>query len=116
MCGWWISPEFSLIRPCEGKNKDYRLDNLLARTAQKGVKIYIVVYYESSFLTNDSAYTIEALQALHTNIKVLRHPQIVLPTYWSHHEKLVVIDQSFAFLGGLDICYGRYDDPSHHIK
>ena len=116
ICGWWVSPEFHLIRPCEGKNLDYRLDNLLARVAKKGVKIYIIVYFESSFLTNDSGYTIEALQGMHEkNIKVIRHPQIILPTYWSHHEKLVVIDQELAYMGGLDLCYGRYDTPTHLI-
>jgi phospholipase D1/2 len=85
------------------------LDKLLSRTAKRGVKVYVIVYYESTFLSNDSAYTIEALESLHSNIRVLRHPQIVLPTYWSHHEKLLVVDQSQAFTGGLDLCYGRYD-------
>lgn len=28
---------------------------------------------------------------------------------WSHHEKLVVIDNSVACVGGLDICFGRWD-------
>ncbi len=92
------------------------MDKLLAKTAKKGVKIYIIVYYESSFLSNDSSYTIEALQVLHSNIKVLRHPQIVFPTFWSHHEKLIVIDQNRAFLGGLDICYGRFDNQLHLIN
>lgn len=57
----------------------------------------------------------EALESLSPNIRVLRHPQIILPTYWSHHEKLVVIDQEKALTGGLDICYGRYDDQEHLI-
>lgn len=29
---------------------------------------------------------------------------------WSHHEKIVVIDQKIAYIGGLDLCYGRYDN------
>jgi phospholipase D1/2 len=115
ICGWWVSPEFLLVRSHNKKTLDYRLDKLLARTAKRGVKIYVVVYYESSFISNDSAHTLEALEALHSNIRVLRHPQIILPTYWSHHEKLVVIDQAQGFVGGLDICFGRYDTPSHHV-
>ncbi len=35
---------------------------------------------------------------------------------WSHHEKAVIIDQKIAFLGGLDLCYGRYDDSDHLIS
>ena len=34
---------------------------------------------------------------------------------WSHHEKMVVIDQKIGFMGGLDICYGRWDNPQHYI-
>ena len=26
---------------------------------------------------------------------------------WAHHEKLVVVDQLYAFVGGIDLCYGR---------
>ena len=47
--------------------------------------------------------------SLSPNIKVLRHPNYVLPSPWSHHEKMVIIDQHVGFLGGLDLCYGRWD-------
>ena len=53
------------------------------------------------------------MQSLHRNIKVLRHPDNVLPLLWSHHEKLVIIDQKIGFMGGLDICYGRWDNHKH---
>jgi phosphatidylserine/phosphatidylglycerophosphate/cardiolipin synthase-like enzyme len=42
----------------------------------------------------------------------MRHPDIT-PFNWSHHQKTVVVDQDIAFVGGLDLCYGRYDDRSH---
>lgn len=35
---------------------------------------------------------------------------------WSHHEKSVVIDQSIGYLGGLDLCYGRYDNDSYQLR
>lgn len=35
---------------------------------------------------------------------------------WSHHEKICVIDQKKAFVGGFDICFGRYDTREHPIK
>ncbi len=46
---------------------------------------------------------------LHKNFKVLRHPGLIIPQLWSHHEKSVIIDENIAFMGGLDICYGRWD-------
>lgn len=29
--------------------------------------------------------------------------------YWAHHEKLCLVDGHMAFMGGLDLCYGRWD-------
>lgn len=29
--------------------------------------------------------------------------------YWAHHEKLCIIDGHTAFMGGIDLCYGRWD-------
>lgn len=50
------------------------------------------------------------------NIKVIRHPKyLVIPFLWSHHEKSVIIDQKVAYMGGLDICYGRWDTPEHSL-
>ncbi|CAL1547227.1 unnamed protein product, partial [Lymnaea stagnalis] len=52
------------------------------------------------------------------NIKVLRHPDHIPGKgvlLWAHHEKLVIIDQNIAFTGGLDLCYGRWDDELHKM-
>jgi len=35
--------------------------------------------------------------------------------YWAHHEKLCLIDGHTAFMGGLDLCYGRWDTNQHSI-
>lgn len=62
----------------------------------------------------NSYYTKVTLLKLHPeNIKVLRHPDGI--TLWSHHEKCVVIDQRIAFLGGIDLCYGRWDTTTHRL-
>jgi phospholipase D1/2 len=85
MCGWWISPELYLKRPI---NNDHhcRLDNTIDRAAKRGVKIFVLVYKESSaFLYNDSAYVKEKFESMSSNIKVLQHPLGVLPSLWSHH-------------------------------
>jgi phospholipase D1/2 len=39
-----------------------------------------------------------------------------IPFLWSHHEKIVIIDQKVAFTGGLDLGYGRMDDNLHLIS
>lgn len=35
--------------------------------------------------------------------------------YWAHHEKLCLVDGTVAFMGGLDLCYGRWDTNQHSI-
>lgn len=49
------------------------------------------------------------------NIHVIRSPnQLLQNTYfWAHHEKLCIVDHTYAFLGGIDLCYGRYDTADH---
>ncbi|KAI9061357.1 phospholipase D [Trametes sanguinea] len=111
---WWLSPELQLRRP----NKDrYRLDRLLEKKAKEGVKIYIILYQEVSSRTTptDSNYAKQRLTALHPNIMVQRSPSHFQTGtfYWAHHEKLCVIDQTIAFMGGLDHCFGRWDTPQH---
>ncbi|RKP19740.1 phospholipase D/nuclease [Rozella allomycis CSF55] len=114
--GWWVSPELYLLRPSH-LYPESRLDKLLKLKASQGVQIFIIVYKEVSFaLPINSYHTKFTLQGLHKNIKVQRYPDRGTgPLYWAHHDKLVIIDQSIAFTGGLDLCYGRYDDQSHSI-
>ncbi|KAH7330517.1 hypothetical protein BKA65DRAFT_528037 [Rhexocercosporidium sp. MPI-PUGE-AT-0058] len=35
--------------------------------------------------------------------------------YWAHHEKLCLVDGEIAFMGGLDLCFGRWDTNSHPL-
>lgn len=35
--------------------------------------------------------------------------------YWAHHEKFIVIDFDLAFIGGLDLCFGRWDQMQHPL-
>ncbi|KAI7906737.1 uncharacterized protein BX663DRAFT_497470 [Cokeromyces recurvatus] len=114
---WWLSPELYLRRPPE-KYPEYRIDALLKRKAEQGVLIYIVVYKEVELaLTLNSAHTKKALQDLHENIVVQRHPDHAVggTFFWSHHEKFVVVDNRIAFLGGIDLCFGRWDTHSHRL-
>lgn len=99
-----------------------------------------------------SVHTKHALEALHPNIAVFRHPDhnpsgrtlaadfrnlfhgsielaklpheglealyglsddVVL--YWAHHEKLCLIDGQIVFMGGLDACFGRWDNNQHQL-
>ncbi|KAH9971878.1 hypothetical protein BGW80DRAFT_1318971 [Lactifluus volemus] len=89
---WWLTPELYLRRP-PAYHQEWRLDRILKRKADQGVKIYVVVYKE------------RALEALHPNIACMRHPDHIGSKdnveFWSHHEKVVVVDNHRACIGGL---------------
>lgn len=126
---WWLSPELFLRRP-PYYNQEYRLDQILKRKAEAGVKIFVMVYKEvEAALTCNSVHTKHALQALcpkgspgHGNIRILRHPDhspfenaADTTMFWAHHEKFIVIDYAIAFIGGLDLCFGRWDAHQHPL-
>ncbi len=35
---------------------------------------------------------------------------------FSHHQKLVAIDGKTAYIGGMDLAYGRFDDATYDLK
>uniref|UniRef100_A0A8D0AEI2 Phospholipase n=1 Tax=Sander lucioperca TaxID=283035 RepID=A0A8D0AEI2_SANLU len=114
---WWLSPEIFLKRPVVEGNR-WRLDCTLKRKAQQGVRVFVMLYKEVELaLGINSGYSKRTLLHLHPNIKVMRHPDHVSSSVylWAHHEKLVVIDQSVAFVGGIDLAYGRWDDREHRL-
>lgn len=79
------------------------------------------------------SYAKQKLIGLHPNIMVQRSPSHFQTGtfYWAHvsravgcsyvatdvvqlqHEKLCVIDEAIAFMGGIDLCFGRWDTPQH---
>uniref|UniRef100_A0A4W6G1T2 Phospholipase n=1 Tax=Lates calcarifer TaxID=8187 RepID=A0A4W6G1T2_LATCA len=114
---WWLSPEIFLKRPVVEGNR-WRLDCILKRKAQQGVRIFVMLYKEVELaLGINSGYSKRTLLHLHPNIKVMRHPDHVSSAVylWAHHEKIIVIDQSVAFVGGIDLAYGRWDDKEHRL-
>ena len=63
---------------------------------------------------NASRYAKKTLEALHNNIKVILYPDNFL-FYWSHHEKICIIDRKIGYMGGIDQCFGRYEMKNYPI-
>ncbi|KAF6728882.1 Phospholipase D2 [Oryzias melastigma] len=113
---WWLSPEIFLKRPATDNH--WRLDELLKRKAKQGVKVCVLLYKEVEVaLGINSEHSKRTLMDLDPNIKVMRHPDhlssVVL--LWAHHEKTVAIDQTVAFVGGIDLAFGRWDDSQYRL-
>merc|ERR1712166_408480 len=100
----FVNPE---IRACT-------LAEILLKLARRDVKVRIMIYKELEMaLPNASKNVADILTNLHPNIRILRHPFGI--SLWSHHEKLVIIDQAVAFIGGIDLAFGRYDTQNHSV-
>ncbi len=114
---WWLSPELYMRRPAAISQK-WRLDRLLQRKAQEGVKIFVILYRNiNSAIPIDSEYSKFSLLDLHPNVFVQRSPNQFRQNtfFWAHHEKICVVDHTIAFCGGIDLCFGRWDTPQHSV-
>ncbi|CCU79269.1 phospholipase D1 [Blumeria hordei DH14] len=60
-----------------------------------------------SKLCTTSSDTLKSIYGVHDDDVVL---------FWAHHEKLCLIDEKVAFMGGLDLCFGRWDTNNHPIS
>ncbi|KAH8671167.1 hypothetical protein BX600DRAFT_240863 [Xylariales sp. PMI_506] len=114
---WWLSPELYMRRPPAISQK-WRLDRLLQRKAKEGVKIFVIIYRNvEQAIPIDSEYTKFSLLNLHPNIMVQRSPNQLKKNqfFYAHHEKICIVDHDVAFVGGIDLCFGRWDSPQHPL-
>jgi len=116
---WWMSPELYLLRPSES-HPESQIVEVLGSLADKGIEVYVFLYKEITLsLSINSLHTKNQLLERNPNIQVIRHPNFELSGWvflWSHHSKMVCIDGRVGFMGGLDLCYGRFDNSSHYLK
>jgi len=117
LSGWFLSADIYLKRPIKG-NEDSMVAKVIERACQRGVKVYIMIYHEPVVVAHNTTYTLERFQNLDHmgNLHILRHGDPAIPYFWSHHDKHVTIDQEVAFLGGVDITFGRYDDSEYLLR
>ena len=120
---WQMNPEIFMKRPDSGVDSlEWRLDKMLLRKADEGVQVNILLYWETKpFLDLGSNHAVKLLSR-HKNIEIRRHPDALSGIKhpgnlfrWSHHEKMVIVDRSIAFIGGIDLCYGRWDTRHHEL-
>jgi len=117
--GWDIDSRTPLVGPT-GKVDDGRPHELGAFLSElvrekPELRIHLLLWDYSLIYALDR----EPLPAL--NLNWTTPPQIsvclddVLPVGASHHQKVVVIDDSLAFSGGLDLTIRRWDVPDHKL-
>jgi phospholipase D1/2 len=118
MAGWQFASDVELVRG-EDVREGCRypaafLEFLRALCeAKPALEIYLLPWDSSPVFTLER----EPWQRLKFRWK--GHPRIrwrmdnCHPAGASHHQKLIVVDRSVAFIGGMDLCTGRWDDRGH---
>tara|TARA_R110002050_G_scaffold282049_1_gene429825 strand:- start:1994 stop:4417 length:2424 start_codon:yes stop_codon:yes gene_type:complete len=112
---WSFSPQLYLRRDSPLDERT-RVDKLIQATAERGVKVYILIWYASTIGFDIKAkWSVQYMMSLcPENIKAVAHPPWT-PVIWSHHQKFVVIDDQVAYVGGVDLCFNRYDDSKYDV-
>ena len=111
--GWDIHSE-TLLRPQGGEGAPLRLAAFLDRLTLRrpALRVRILTWDYSPFLVRER----ELLPHLRFGWKA---PRLQFrfasdhPVGAAHHQKIVVVDDEIAFLGGLDLTVARWDDREH---
>lgn len=119
--GWWVCPELYLRRPIEN-HPESRLDLVLEKAAKRGWRSTLFSSKSTkaqwptilSMQKNISKSSIQTSESSDTRVIAIKI--VPLFNFWSHHEKSVVIDQKIGYLGGIDLCYGRYDNENYALS
>lgn len=112
---WAISPDVYLVRS-GGLKPENTLLSRLKSAAKRGVVVRIMLWDSADKspggIDNHDIEAEERFEAAHGNIRVSRNS---FHSYWSHHQKTIVIDGAVAYVGGIDLCAGRWDTPQHSV-
>ncbi|CAM8888866.1 unnamed protein product [Rhodiola kirilowii] len=140
--GWSVWHKVILVRDV-AKPSDYTLGDLLKAKSQEGVRVLLLVWDDPTS-RSILGYKTDGLMATHdeetrrffknSSVHVLlcgrvagkRHSwykKTEVGTIYTHHQKTVIVDADagnnrrkiMAFVGGLDLCDGRYDTQQHPL-
>ncbi|KAJ7957924.1 Phospholipase D [Quillaja saponaria] len=119
------------------------LGELLKYKSEEGVRVLLLVWDDKTSHSNFFINTTGVMQThdeetrkffKHSSVSCVLSPryassklsifrQQVVGTLFTHHQKCVIVDSQTpgnnrkitAFIGGLDLCDGRYDTPQHRL-
>uniref|UniRef100_A0A2P2L0H9 phospholipase D n=1 Tax=Rhizophora mucronata TaxID=61149 RepID=A0A2P2L0H9_RHIMU len=140
--GWSVDHNVTLVRS-NSDGKDITLGELLKTKSQEGVRVLLLVWDDptsKSFLGHKTKGVMDTSDEVtrhffkHSSVQVILCPRSggkghsfikkqEVGTIYTHHQKTVIVDADagnyrrkiVAFVGGLDLCAGRYDTPQHPI-
>ncbi|KAK9164602.1 hypothetical protein Syun_005504 [Stephania yunnanensis] len=136
-------PTKELLNRDDVKLENFTLGDLLKYKSEEGVRVLLLVWDDKTshdkFFINTAGVmqthdeetrkffkhssVICALSPRYASSKLSIFKQQVIGTLFTHHQKCVIVDAQgpgnkrkiIAFVGGLDLCDGRYDTPEHRL-
>ncbi|KAK7292571.1 hypothetical protein RJT34_15422 [Clitoria ternatea] len=140
--GWSVWHKVRLVRNAAHVSQ-LTLGDLLRSKSQEGVRVLLLVWDDPTS-RSILGYRTDGVMATHdeetkrffkhSSVQVLLCPRIAgkrhswakqkeVETIYTHHQKTVIVDADagdnkrkiVAFVGGLDLCDGRYDTPQHPL-
>lgn len=126
--GWQVN--YDVLLPVGGQLKPLLL--LLDDAVKRGVDVFLMPWLspQTGVTTNDFQTLLAAAHLNGTSTAFPKGPPgrcYCLPAQqqsdmgklsalFSHHQKLVVVDNKLAYVGGIDLAYGRRDDGNFSLK
>ena len=115
LSGWQFDSDVCLVRDKQEGQEPSMLISFLNGLCENNpdLKIYILAWNFSLIYCVDREWLQSWSFSWNNHERIKFCFDSCHPFGASHHQKFVVIDGTIAFLGGLDICSGRWDDRRH---
>ncbi|KAL6972727.1 Phospholipase D alpha 4 [Sarracenia purpurea var. burkii] len=137
IAGWSLNPKMMLVRDAQTDiphGRGVKIGELLKRKAEEGVVVRIMLWDDETSLPiikNKGLMRTHDEDAFayfkHTKVICRLCPRLhhKFPTLFAHHQKTITMDtrghtpssnhEITSFIGGLDLCDGRYDTEEHSL-
>ncbi|PIN16385.1 Phospholipase D1 [Handroanthus impetiginosus] len=137
IAGWAFNPQMAVVRDPQTDiphAKGVKLGELLKRKAEEGVAVRILLWDDETSLP---LIKNKGLMRTHDEdtFSYFKHTKVIcklcprlhykFPTVFAHHQKTITLDsrvdpflrnrEIISFIGGLDLCDGRYDTEEHSL-
>ncbi len=116
LLGWDIDSRLCLRRDLDDAGRrEATLGVLFDSLARRGVECHLLTWdFVPIYAFEREPLTAAALDWT-THRRLRFELDGVHPHGASHHQKIVVVDDSVAFCGGIDLCGARWDTPAHKL-
>ncbi len=116
--GWDIDSRVALLRDSDTSVESSRL-SLFLETVVAGnpeLRVYVLAWDFAAIFALERELLPVFKFGWGTSDRIHLHMDDQHPLGSSHHQKIVVVDDTVAFVGGLDLTRGRWDTPEHRAE